>query len=114
MRWLENFHVIAGEGQKAEDIAGPALASIQPVLDAALARTNGRGSRAADLLAHMGWTHWLNQRLAQKEFGSAAERDLRHALSIDPSNVFALSMLGNWLLQTTAMSMKPCVFSKRL
>ena len=48
MRWLQNFHVIVGEGQKAEDIAGPELARIQAVLDAALARTNRRSPRAAD------------------------------------------------------------------
>ena len=100
MRWLQNYHVIAGEGQKAEDIAAPELAGIQAVLDAALARTDRRGKRAADLLAHMGWTHWLNQKLAFKEFGSAAERDLREALRVDGSNVFAHAMLGNWLLQT--------------
>jgi tetratricopeptide (TPR) repeat protein len=100
MRWLQNYHVLAGDGQKAEDIAGPELARIQGVLDAALARTDRRGRKAADLLAHMGWTHWLNQRLAFKEFGTAAERDLREALRADGSNVFAHAMLGNWLLQT--------------
>ncbi len=99
MRWLQNFHVIVGEGQKAEDIAGPEVARIQAVLDAALARTNGRSPRAADLLAHMGWNHWLNQKLAFKEFGTAAERDLRESLRVDESNVFAHAMLGNWLLQ---------------
>ena len=100
MRWLQNFHVIVGEGQKSEDIAGPELARIQAVLDAALARTNRRSPRAADLLAHMGWNHWLNQKLAFKEFGTAAERDLRESLRVDRSNVFAHAMLGNWLLQT--------------
>lgn len=70
------------------------------VLDAGLARTSGRGERAADILAHLGWAHWLNQHIAQKEFGPAAERDLRRALTLDPSNVYANSMLGNWLLQT--------------
>lgn len=100
MLWLRNFHVLIPEGQKAQDLAGPPLAEIMSVLEAGLARTNGRGSRAADILAHLGWAHWLNQHLAYKEFGPAAERGLRSALSIDPANVYANAMLGNWLLQT--------------
>ncbi len=100
MRWLENFHVVAAEGAKVEDLAGAPLAEIMPVLDAGLARTNGQGPRAADILAHMGWAHWLNQKLAEREFGPAAERDLRQALAVDSSNVFAHAMLGNWMMQT--------------
>jgi tetratricopeptide (TPR) repeat protein len=100
MAWLRDFSVTVGEGQKAEDIAGPPLAEIIGVLEAALARTGGRGPRAGDILAHLGWAHWLNQHLAFKEFGPAAERDLRQSLTVDPTNVFAHAMLGNWLLQT--------------
>ncbi|MGI9072103.1 MAG: TIR domain-containing protein [Bryobacteraceae bacterium] len=100
MLWLQDFHAIVGEGQKAEDIAGPPLSEIMFTLDAGLARTSGHGARAADILAHLGWAHWLNQHIAQKEFGAAAEQDLRHALALDPKNVYANSMLGNWLLQT--------------
>jgi tetratricopeptide (TPR) repeat protein len=99
MLWLENFHVIVPEGQKAEDLAGPALSEIMLVLDAGLARTNGYEPRAADVLAHLGWAHWLNQHIAYKEFGSTAEQAMRKALSIDPSNVYANAMLGNWMLQ---------------
>ena len=100
MAWLRDFHVLVPEGQKAEDLAGPPLAGITGVLEAALARTGGTGRRAADILAHLGWAHWLNQHIAYKEFGPAAERNLRQSLTLDPSNVFAHAMLGNWLLQT--------------
>jgi tetratricopeptide (TPR) repeat protein len=100
MLWVRNFHVLVPEGRDAGDIAGPSLAEIMLVLHAGLARTGGRGSRAADILAHLGWAHWLNEHIAFKEFGSAVEKDLRQALAIDPSNVFAHAMLGNWLLQT--------------
>jgi tetratricopeptide (TPR) repeat protein len=100
MAWLRDFHVLVPEGQKAEDLAGPPLAEIRGVLEAALARTGGRGRRAADILAHLGWAHWLNQHIAYKEFGPAAERDLRQSLALDPTNVYAHAMLGNWLLQT--------------
>lgn len=101
MRWLEEFHVIAREGKKAEDLAASLLAEIMPVLDAGLAKAAGaQQSRTADILAHVGWAHWLNQHLAYREFGPAAERNLREALRIDSSNVFAHAMLGNWLMQT--------------
>jgi tetratricopeptide (TPR) repeat protein len=99
MAWLEDFHVIAPEGGSPEKLAAARLDEILPVLDAGLARTNGKGERAADILAHLGWAHWLNQKLAEREFGPAAKQDLDRALQIDPSNVFAHAMLGNWLMQ---------------
>jgi tetratricopeptide (TPR) repeat protein len=100
MLWLQDFHALVGEGQKVEDIAGPPLSEIMSALDGGLARTGGRGARAADILAHLGWAHWLNQHIAQREFGPAAEQDLRRALTLDPTNVYSNAMLGNWLLQT--------------
>ena len=99
MRWVENFHVLVSEGQKAEDLAGPPLSRIKTVLEAGLARTDGRNTRAADILAHLGWTHWLNQKLAFKEF-DGAERFFSKSIAVDSANVFANAMLGNWLLQT--------------
>lgn len=100
MAWLEDFHAIPTETASAETLAGSRLDEIMPVLDAGLARANGQRSRAADILAHLGWAHWLNQKLEQREFGSAAEQDLRQALQTDPSNVYANAMLGNWMMQT--------------
>lgn len=100
MAWLRNFHVVSREGQKAEEIAGPPLTEIIRVLEAALSSTAATGQRTGDVLAHLGWAHWLNERIAQKEFGSA-ERYFRRALTADPKNVFAHAMLGNWLLQTS-------------
>jgi hypothetical protein len=99
MGWLRNFHVLVPEGASAEDLAGPVLAELIGVLDTALARTAGQGLRAANVLAHIGWAHWLNQRIAHKEFGPAAERDLRESLRLDDNNVFANAMLGNWIIQ---------------
>jgi tetratricopeptide (TPR) repeat protein len=98
MRWVENFSVLTHEGEKATDLASPKLDAILPILDAGLARAED--GRAADILAHIGWVHWLNQHIAQREFGTAAEQSFRRALEIDPSNVYANAMLGNWLLQT--------------
>jgi cytochrome c-type biogenesis protein CcmH/NrfG len=98
MRWLQNFHVVADDAAQAAGIAGAQLAEIMPVLDAGLSRV-GTVQESAAILAHIGWAHWLNQRIAHREFGQAAERHFRAALEKDPSNVFANAMLGNWLMQ---------------
>ncbi|MCC6587428.1 MAG: toll/interleukin-1 receptor domain-containing protein [Bryobacterales bacterium] len=100
MAWLRDYHVAVTEGQKAEDIAGPQLAAIIQVLEAALARTGGAGKRAADVLAHLGWAHWLNRRIAAREFGDAPQQAFRKALAADPTNVYGNAMMGNWLLQS--------------
>lgn len=95
--WAENFSVTTHDGQSAGDLAGPSIDQILVILDAGLLRS--KGPQAADVQAHIGWTHWLNQRIADREFGSAAEQGFRAALATDPSNVYANAMLGNWLVQ---------------
>ena len=97
MLWVENFHVLVGEGKDASDVAGPLLDEIMPVLDAGLARS--KGSRAADVQAHLGWAHWLNWHIAKREFSQLAERNLRAAIDQDKTNVYGNAMLGNWMLQ---------------
>jgi hypothetical protein len=97
MLWVENFQVLGRDGEKAADAAGPLLDEIMPVLDAGLTRS--KGSRAADVQAHLGWAHWLNWHIAEREFGPAAEKNLRGALQLDKTNVYANAMLGNWMLQ---------------
>ena len=97
MRWAENFHALTHEGEKTRDIAAPKIDTILPILDAGL--TRAKGKRAADILAHIGWVHWLNWHIAEREISPAAEQSFRRALEVDPSNVYANAMLGNWLLQ---------------
>ena len=97
MLWVENFQVLGRDGEKAADAAGPLLDEIVPVLDAGFARS--KGSRAADVQAHLGWAHWLNWHIAEREFGPSAEQNLRAAVALDKANVYANAMLGNWLLQ---------------
>lgn len=89
--WAENFSA------PSDDAAAPALDQILTILTAGLSRTHG--SDAASIEAHLGWAHWLNQRFAAREFGPAAEQNLRAALAADPHNVYANAMLGNWILQ---------------
>jgi tetratricopeptide (TPR) repeat protein len=95
MLWVENYH--PGEGPGAA--VASQLDQIIAILDAALARTNGTAS--ADVQAHLGWAHWLNQHVAEREFppNAAAERNYRAALATDPSNAYANAMLANWLTQ---------------
>ena len=97
MLWVEDFHVLAPEGQDAAALSAPALDEIFAILDAGLTRT--KGSEAADVQAHIGWAHWLNQHIAEREIGPTAEQDLRAALVLEPTNVYANAMLGNWMLQ---------------
>ena len=77
--------------------AAIALDEIFPILDAGLTRSKGSPD-TADIQAHIGWAHWLNQHIAEREFGTAAEDDLRTALGLDPTNVYANAMLGNLIL----------------
>lgn len=95
--WAENFSVVQHEGQNASDLAAPSIDQILVILDAGLIRS--KGSQAADVQAHIGWAHWLNQHVAEREFGSAAEQGFRAALATDPQNVYGNAMLGNWMLQ---------------
>jgi tetratricopeptide (TPR) repeat protein len=96
MLWVENFSVLVPEGQDASGPAGPLLDEIMPVLDAGLARS--KGSRAADVQAHLGWAHWLNWHIAHREFSPLAEKNLRAAVELDRTNVYGNAMLGNWML----------------
>lgn len=98
MLWTENFSISIPDGSNATNIAAPALDQIFSVLESGLSRS--KGERAADIQAHLGWAHWLNQRLASREFGSAAEKDFRAAVAVDPRNVYANAMLAGWMLQT--------------
>jgi hypothetical protein len=97
MEWVENFSVLVSEGQSATNAAGQQIDEMLPILNAGLARL--KGSRAADVEAHLGWAHWLNWHVAEREYRATAEKDLRAAVELDKNNVYANAMLGNWMLQ---------------
>lgn len=96
-RWTENFSVIEQDGQSGAQTAGADLDQIFAILTAALAQAKPPAS--ADLEAHLGWAHFLNQKIAEREFGALATQNLEGALTIDAKNVYANAMLGNLLLQ---------------
>jgi tetratricopeptide (TPR) repeat protein len=97
MLWVENYHVYLKPGEDPSAAVASQIDQIIAILDGALARTNG--TAVADVQAHLGWAHWLNQHVAEREFppNAAAERNYRAALTTDPSNVYANAMLGNWM-----------------
>jgi tetratricopeptide (TPR) repeat protein len=97
MLWVENYGVYVKEGEDQGASIASQLDQIIAILDAALSRTSG--TAGADVQAHLGWAHWLNQHVAEREFPpkAAAERNFRAALATDPSNVYANAMLGNWM-----------------
>jgi Tfp pilus assembly protein PilF len=92
MLWVEGF-------QSFGAAVAPQLDQIITILEAGLTRT--KGAQAADVQAHLGWAHWLNQHVAEREFppNAVAERNYRAALAADPQNAYANAMLGNWLTQ---------------
>lgn len=96
-QWTEDFHATAPEGQSTAAPAAAMLDQIMPILAAGLTRATS--AQMPDVLAHIGWAHWLNQGIAEREFGPAAEQNLRAALKLDPQNVYANAMLANWMLQ---------------
>ena len=96
MQWVEDFHAPSRADQSSAEVAAAALDQIIPILDAGLGRS--KGSAAADVQVHIGWAHWLNQQIAEREFGRAAEQNFRAALATDPNNAYANGMLGNWML----------------
>lgn len=98
MIYVENFSISVGEGEDVADLSGPALDGVLPVLTSGLTRE--KQTRWADVEAHLGWAHFLNAKLAQRENDSVAVEDWRAALSTDPTNVYANAMLGNWMLQS--------------
>ncbi len=95
--WVEDFRVTAPEGQSTAAPAAAMLDQIMPILDSGL--TRAQKAQMPDILAHIGWAHWLNQGIAEREFGDAAEQNLHAALKLDAQNVYANGMLGNWILQ---------------
>ncbi len=99
MMWVENFSLYVREGKDEGDLSGAALDEVLRVLTAGLTRVKEK-TRIADVEAHLGWAHFLNAKMAQRESDSVAVDDWYSALSTDPQNVYAHAMLGSWMLQS--------------
>lgn len=97
IEWVEDFSFDEREG-KGEDLSGAALNEILVVLTSGMTRE--KQTRLADVEAHLGWAHFLNTKIAQRENDSVAVSDWHDALALDSANVYAHAMLGNWMLQS--------------
>jgi tetratricopeptide (TPR) repeat protein len=96
MLWIENFRVSGQSNDEIAQKAGALLSRISPVLEAGL--TTRKGYRDADIVAHLGWLNLLKVRLANED--ARVEENFRRALEMDPTNVYANAMMGDWLLQS--------------
>jgi tetratricopeptide (TPR) repeat protein len=97
MAWLRNFSAAGADDKEVQSRASAQLAELFPILEAEVA--GQKGSRQADILAHIGWAHWLNFHIALKDVPSSSEHSFRRALAVDSRNVYANAMVGNWLMQ---------------
>ena len=99
MARIRDFSVTGAEDDKSVPTrAGIELAGMIRVLEPAASQAEG--PRGSEIIAHLGWAHYLKFRIAQSDVFESAEPYLRKACVLDPLNVYANEMLGNWLLQT--------------
>jgi tetratricopeptide (TPR) repeat protein len=88
MAWLE--HASVAGGARFADTVDPLL----PALTEGAERAAGR--RKADLLAHVGWAHFLKSRDGGTE-SDDPEPFYRQAIEVDPANPYAHAHWGHWL-----------------
>jgi len=99
MARIRNFSVTGAEDDKGvAERADVELTEIIRLLEPAAAEA--KGTRGADVTAHLGWAHFLKFRIAQSDTFESTEPYLRKAHALDSLDVYANAMLGNWLLQT--------------
>ncbi|MDH5552118.1 MAG: hypothetical protein OEX82_02180 [Nitrosomonas sp.] len=88
MMWLRNVQV-----QRSETF-GDVTEKLLPTLY--LGAVNESAKMSANALTHIGWANYL--RISEGAGGLEVEEYYRHALSIDPDNVYAHVMWGYWIL----------------
>lgn len=89
MDWLDN-----ARGSQLPGGLKAIAEKVSPVLSRGAVA--GKGERAADLLAHMGWADFF--RLRGEVFGLDPVQSYRRAIEIDPNNVYAHTMWGHYIL----------------
>ena len=96
MAWIENIRT---PRHNVDDVAPGARVifdRLTPILEAGLG--TAKDYRAADVVAHLGWLNLLKWRIAGQS--GIIESHLRASLQMDPQNVFANAMFGEWVLLT--------------
>lgn len=94
MAWIEAFRVPRYGLDEVAPQARVTFDRLTPVLESGLSTANGY--RAADVVAHLGWLNFLKARITGQD--GIIESHLREALRMDPDNVFAHAMMGEWTL----------------
>ena len=89
MEWLENIRL--RQDEKFSDIAE----KLEPILSRGAASEKS-ASREADLLAHIGWSHFLRSRDGRGGLDPVAS--YAEAVQKDANNPFAQAMWGHWIL----------------
>jgi hypothetical protein len=96
MAWIENIRT---PRHNVDDVAPEARVifdRLTPILEGGLG--TAKDYRAADVVAHLGWLNLLKWRIAGQS--GIIESHLRASLQMDPQNVFANAMFGEWVLLT--------------
>jgi tetratricopeptide (TPR) repeat protein len=95
MLWLENIWAPFNSNDAVAQQTRPIFASLTPVLEAGLGAAD---YRTADVVAHLGWLNLLKWKIAGED--GIVEEHLLRALQMDPANVYANAMMGDFILQT--------------
>ena len=94
MLWIEEIRT---PRHNVDDVAPQARTifdRLTPILEGGL--STAKGYRAADVVAHLGWLNFLKGNITGQN--GIVESHLREALRMDPANVYANAMIGEWLL----------------
>jgi len=96
MAWIEDIRTPRHDVDAVAPQARVIFDRLTPILQGGLG--TAKDYRAADVVAHLGWLNLLKWRIAGQS--GIIESHLRAALQLDPQNVFANAMFGEWVLLT--------------
>ena len=94
MAWIEDIRIPRHGVDEVAPQARVIFDRLSPVLEGGI--STAKGYRAADVVAHLGWLNFLKSNITGQ--GGIVESHLRESLRMDPENVYANAMMGEWLL----------------
>lgn len=98
MAWIEEMRIPRHGVDEIAPQAREIFDRLSPVLEGGI--STAKGYRAADVVAHLGWLNFLKAKIIGQ--GGIMESHFREALRMDPNNVYANAMMGEWDLQPPA------------
>jgi tetratricopeptide (TPR) repeat protein len=96
MLWIEDMWAPIHTTDELAQKERPIFDRMTRVLEAGIG-TN-KDYRAADVLAHLAWLNLLKEKILGED--GLIEEHLQRALKMDPNNVYANAMMGDWILET--------------